>query len=218
MNTNFCVTMDVFMGLETAENKIQEICEKLRKETLDPARNEARHILESAERRAEQIVEEAKKKAELSREETKKDFESQKSVNEVALDLAIKQAISKLQQEVMKVFSTELTHILQKETEKPHVIAEMLTALLRAVEKDGLNGDLKAILPKALPLDALLGQLAEGVRQRLQKGNIILGDFTGGAALKLVDRKMVIDMSDKALKELLSSYAQEGLREKIFNA
>ena len=205
------------MGLETAESKIQEICEKLRKETLDPARNEARHILESAEKRAEEIVEEAKRKAELSKEEARTDFQNQKSMNEVALDLAIKQALAKLQEEVMKIFNRELANSLLKETEKSDVIREMLQALIRAVEKDGFTGDIQAVLPKALPIDVLFAQLTHQVAHRLHREKVILGDFGGGVALKLVDRKIVIDMSDRALKELLSSYAQEGLREKIFN-
>ena len=37
-------------GLETGKDKIQKICDALRKETLEPAKQEAREIVEKAHR------------------------------------------------------------------------------------------------------------------------------------------------------------------------
>jgi V/A-type H+-transporting ATPase subunit E len=217
LDSNFCDRMCLIMSLETAENKIQEICEKIRKDTLDPARVEAHLMIESAEKRAEQIVEEAKREAESSRAETKKDFQNQLSVHEVGLDLAVKQAVSKLKQEVMKIFHKELGRLVTKEVQEPHVIAKMLTALLGALEKDGIKGDINVLLPKILSVEALFENLTGEIKKKLEKETIAIGDFAGGIALKLLDHKIMIDMSDKALKELLVSYASEELKEKIFN-
>ena len=48
--------------LETGKNKIQKICDVLRNETLDPAKQEAREIIENAHIQAAKIIEDAKKK------------------------------------------------------------------------------------------------------------------------------------------------------------
>ena len=53
-------------GLETGKDKIQKICDALRKETLEPAKQEAREIVENAHLAASEIVREAKKKAEAA--------------------------------------------------------------------------------------------------------------------------------------------------------
>ena len=53
-------------GLETGKDKIQKICDALRKETLEPAKQEAREIVENAHLKADEILQEAKKKAEES--------------------------------------------------------------------------------------------------------------------------------------------------------
>ena len=46
-------------GLESGKDKIQKICDALRKETLEPAKQEAREIVENAHMQASEIVTEA---------------------------------------------------------------------------------------------------------------------------------------------------------------
>ena len=43
-------------GLDTGREKIQKICDSLRKETLEPAKQEAREIIENAHMQASEIV------------------------------------------------------------------------------------------------------------------------------------------------------------------
>jgi cell division septum initiation protein DivIVA len=49
--------------IETGKDKVKKICEVLRKETIEPAIAEAKHILQTAQENADQIIEEAKRKA-----------------------------------------------------------------------------------------------------------------------------------------------------------
>ena len=50
-------------AVDTGRDKVKQICEVLRKETLEPAIDEAKGILEDAQKKGQQIVAEAKEKA-----------------------------------------------------------------------------------------------------------------------------------------------------------
>ena len=76
-------------GLETGKNKIQKICDVLRKETLEPAKQEAAEIVENAHIAASKILVDAQKKgqellslAEKEIAEKKKVFESPREINQ----------------------------------------------------------------------------------------------------------------------------------------
>jgi V/A-type H+-transporting ATPase subunit E len=44
----------------------------------------------------------------------------------------------------------------------------------------------------------------------------VVGSFKGGAQLQWHDRKLTLDMSDDALKELLSTYVRKDFRKMLF--
>lgn len=66
-------------SLETGKDKIQKICDALKKETLEPAKQEAREVIENARLQAAEIVTAAKKEAEekspLQRKRSRKNKE-----------------------------------------------------------------------------------------------------------------------------------------------
>ena len=57
------------------------------------------------------------------------------------------------------------------------------------------------------------------VVQALKERSVVLSDLAGGIQLKLHDKKMTIDLSDEALKELLATYiARKDFRKLLFGA
>ncbi|HXF29343.1 MAG TPA: hypothetical protein VN457_05785, partial [Chlamydiales bacterium] len=63
--------------LERAHDRIQLICEKIRTETLDPAREEAERIIDEAHKEAARIREQAKRDSEKMQTELKKSLEEE---------------------------------------------------------------------------------------------------------------------------------------------
>ena len=49
--------------MDTGKDKVQQICDILKKETLEPAREEAQKIIDDAKASAQRIVQEAKEQA-----------------------------------------------------------------------------------------------------------------------------------------------------------
>ena len=65
-------------GLESGKDKVKKICDILRKETLEPAQDEARGLIESAKEQAQQLIEEAKQEAERLKAEALKHNEQER--------------------------------------------------------------------------------------------------------------------------------------------
>ena len=62
-------------GLDNGKNKIQKICDALRVETLEPAKQEAREILENAHLQAADLIREAKDKMQSMIEATDREID-----------------------------------------------------------------------------------------------------------------------------------------------
>lgn len=206
------------MVLESANKKVQEICDILREETLSPARKEAKKILEQAKWEADEMIANAKKEAEAIAAENEKKLQQQNKIYQSTLHLATKQAVSKLKQSILNVFSTEWESSLKSEMKKTDVVAKLVEVLVSAIEKQGLDADFLAIVPKDIGSNSIVNHISASVMNKLREGKIALGDIKAGAQIKLEGQKMVVDMSDEAIIELLKTYVAEEVREKIFGS
>lgn len=204
------------MVLESANKKVQEICDILREETLSPARREAKRILEEAKWQADEMIAKAKGEVTKIYQENEKKLEQQKTIYGSALHLAGKQAVTKLKQSIVELFSHEWEKELKSEMKKSDVVAKLVEKLIQAIEKEGLGANFLAIVPREVGMDKIMSHISSSTLAKLKEGKVALGDIHGGAQVKLVDQKMVIDMSDDAVIDLLRSYVTEEIRNKIF--
>lgn len=205
-------------SLEKGQDKIQKICDKLRRETLEPAEKEAQLIIEEANQKADAIKAEAERHAEQMIKQARGQIEQERNVFHSALQQASKQTVEGLRQEIEhKLFNEELQNILEKQMSDPKIIAELINGLVKALEKEGLTTDLSAIIPRVVSADDINDLLLENVRKRLKGKPLEIGSFAGGAQVKLIGRKMTIDLTDQAIKELLANYMRKDFRKLIFS-
>jgi V/A-type H+-transporting ATPase subunit E len=205
-------------SLERGQDKIQKICDKLRHETLEPAEKEAQQIVEEAGKKAEAIQAEAQRHAEQLIKQARGQIEQERNVFHSALKQAAKQTVEGLRQEIEhKLFNEELQHILEKQMADPKIIAELINGLVKALEKEGLTTDLSAVIPRLISADDINALLLENIRKRLKGKPLEVGSFAGGAQVKLLGRKMTIDLTDQAIKELLANYMRKDFRKLIFS-
>ena len=204
--------------LEKAQDKIKKICDVIRDETLEPAKKEASQIIFEAQKQAEQIIAEAQKSAEQLHAEARKSIEQEKSVFQASVEQASRQSLESLRQSIEnKLFSTHLTSIIEKSSSDPHLVANLINAIVKALEKDGLTADLTAIIPKTIAPRAVNELLLADVLNTLKDKSVTVGTIAGGAQVKLNKKQMTIDISEHALKELLSSYViRKDFRKMIF--
>lgn len=206
-------------SLEKGQDKIQKICDKLRHETLEPAEQEAQRILEEARKKADAIRAEAEFHAEQLLKQARGQIEQERNVFHSALQQAAKQMVEGLRQEIEhKLFNEELQNILEKQLADPKMIAELINGVVKAIEKEGLATDLTAVIPRLISPDDVNTLLIENVRKRLKGKPLEIGAFAGGAQVKLHGKKMTIDLSDQAIKELLAQYIRKDFRKLIFSS
>ena len=204
--------------LESGKERVQKLCDLLKKETLDPAKMEAEKILRNAEERREGILHEARQEAEALINEARKKIHDERKVFDSALSLAGKQALLALKQEIEeKLFDKEIIRRVQKVSGEVDVIAKVINALVGAVEKEGLDTDLLALIPQSVSKDEVIQSLLASVTGKLQKESVELADFTGGAKVKIVKDHLTLDMSGDALARLVADFVSEELKATLFS-
>ena len=203
--------------LEQGQDKIQKICNVLRQETLEPAKEEAERILEEARAQADQIRQEAKEEAEGIIATAQQKSEQEKNVFHSSLDQASRQSVETLRQTVEnQFFNEELDAVLIKELTKPSTIADLINAVVSSIEKEGITANLSVAIPKAVDPKEVAALLLDRVTKRLAKGDLDLEPFSGGAKVKLIDEKMTLEITEDALKEVLARYVRKSFRELLF--
>lgn len=205
--------------LDSGKEKIQKICDALRKETIEPARQEAREVIENAHMQASEIVSEAKEKAEKLIERAEKELEERKKVFHASLNMAAKQGVESLKQKIEKeLFSPGLSLLIGKELNEPKLIAGLLNSFMKSMESKGIEEDFVAHIPKSISPRSINELLASDVLERLHGKTVVAGDLSGGVQIQLKNKKITIDISDAVVKELIGQYIRKDLRDLVFGA
>lgn len=205
-------------GLETGKDKIQKICDALKKETLEPAKQEAREIVENAHIQAAEIVKEAKAKGTSMIEQVEKEMEGKRKVFDASLNLACRQGIEKLKQKIEKeLFNQELIELISKEMSDPKVIASLLNSFMKTMEEKGIDEDFVASIPKSISPRMINDLLAQKVLERLENKTVIAADFAGGVQIQLKNSKITVDISDRVVREVIAGYIRKDLRDLVFS-
>jgi V/A-type H+-transporting ATPase subunit E len=206
-------------GTETGKDKVKKICEILRRETLDPAVNEAEQIIHSAKEQAANIVESARKEAEGIIEQARLEIQRQKNVFESSMNQACKQSIEALKQNIEeKLLDRELAALLTKHTQESKVLADLISAVVKGIEKGGIDAQLSVYVPAAVPARSVNLLLGQELLDKLKEKSVLVGSMTGGIQIKLHKENITVDITDAALKELVAGYIRKDFRAMIFGS
>lgn len=202
---------------EKGQDKINKICDLLRRESIEPAKHEADEILKQGKERAEQIILQAEAQAAKIVQDAKEAMKQEYNIFHSSLTQGLKQTLESLRQSIeKKLFNDSLEQILAKESSDPKIIANLINAVVDAIQSGGLSKEFSAIIPQAASSAEISRYLAEGVLDRLKDQCLELGNFAGGARIKLVDKKLTLDISDKALYDFMKGYVRKDFRKLIF--
>ncbi len=206
-------------NLETGKDKIKKICEILKNETVEPAKLEAQRVLDRAHEKAEEIVALGQKKAEELLVTAKEKREKDQQLFESALKQASEQAMEGLRQNIeSKLFNEQLSDWVESHTADPKVAADLIAALVGAIEKEGSSVDFSALIPKSVPAEKVNAHLTKQILAKLHEEGMITGDFLGGVQIKMHDRKLTLDLSDTAIQELLEKYVRKEFHALLFQS
>jgi len=204
-------------GTDTGKDKVKKICEILRQETLEPAKMEAEEVLHTAKEQAAKIIAAAHEEAERIHLEAQEEITRQENVFQSSLTQACKQALLSLRQSIEeKLFNPELHKLLVSSMQDPKVLAQLITAVVHAIEKEGIDADLSVYVPASVPARSVNALLVHEILEKLKEKSVLLGSMTGGVEVKLHKENLTIDISDRALKELVAGYIRKDFRTLIF--
>jgi len=205
--------------LQQGRDKVKQICDLLKKEALKPAENEANQILEKARCQVDELLSQAKLKAKLILEEAHNEIEKQKKSFHVSLLQASRQTVQELKELIQnKLFHPELFRLVTQNLQKPEIIAQLITVMVEAIKKEGIDTDLNVAIAHSIPPKKICELLAQEVLQRLKDKQVTLSSIGGGIEVKLLQEKITIDFSDRAIQELLTQYIRPHFKDYIFNA
>ncbi len=205
-------------NLETGKDRVKKICEVLKRETLEPAIREAEEIVIAARDEAEKILEKAKKKASKMVEDAQNDIDRRQTMFQASLSAACRQAIDMLKQQIEeKLFNPKLAEVISKSLNDPKVIAQLISTIVKSIEKEGIETDLSVVIPAAIPAREINALLAKEIIEKLKEKSVLLGPIKGGIEVKLHRDKITIDMTDKALRELVGSYIRKDFRNLLYS-
>ncbi len=203
--------------LQESKDKIQKICDSLRLQTIEPAKQEAKEILENAHLEAQEIKSTAQQEAKGITDRAAKEIEKKKKLLETSLALASRQAIDVLKQEIEKKFFQEnLFALVEKNMVDPKTIASLIEALVKAIEKEGTGADFEVYIAQSVSPKQVAQFLTKDILDKLKDNKPLKGDFLGGAKIVLKDKKITLDVSEKELKDLISEYIRKDFRKLIF--
>lgn len=204
--------------METGKEKIDRICALLKEETIKPAQEQVKELLDHARRKAEGIVSDAKNQKESLLIEAEAELAKRKKIFDASLDLGAKNTLEMLRQTIEKnLFTDKIQALVAEKSSEENVIADFIAIVTEAIRNEGLETDLQAHISKGVSRESIIKLLASKVKDQFEKEKVIEGDFAGGAKISLVDQKMTIDLSDEALKELLAEFLQKDFRQIVFN-
>jgi V/A-type H+-transporting ATPase subunit E len=207
------------MDKDYGKDKVKQICDVIKEETLKPARSEANQMIENARKQAKNILDEAKVKAAEILEETNQQKEADKNVFKASLHLACKKTIASLKQEIEhRLFKEQIFTSLGEHIRDPKIIAKLIDAVAEGLKKEGIDVDMHAYISSKLSAEEVAKFLAADTVKRLKDGDVILSDIQGGARIKLEGKYITLDISEESLKEMVAEFAREDFRELIFHS
>ena len=205
-------------SLEKGDDKIKKICEIIRKDTLDPAKEHAKEIIENAKIEADQIIKKANNEKEKILNEAKKDIEKEKKIFDSSLNISLRQAFEDLKSKIEnELFSKTLSEELKIKLKDSNIIADIINRIVTAIEKQGINADISALVSRDTDFNAVNRLLLDNVIKKLKEHEVVLKDFDGGVKIKLINMQLTLDITKESLKILIADYIRADFRQKVFN-
>lgn len=205
--------------LEQADTRIQIICDKIRTETLDPAKEQAQEIIENARKEADRILQQAHLERERIHKETKKSLDEEKQIFESSLEQASKQAIELLKQKIERsLFNPTLENWVKEQLGDAKSYGSLVDALVKALQKDGIKTEIGVVVPESFTTDSINAALSQNVLSQLKNKTVELSGLPGGVQVKVEGKNMVLDISSKALQDIVASYIHKDFRKIFFGS
>lgn len=208
---------------------VKELIERLREQGVQAGRDKAADIINEAERLAEETVRNAQQKAESIVNEAREEAERLRTAGEDALRVATRDTVLRFREELMGYLNERVRRLVSEQLEDKELLQRLiLEVAAQAIRDAGVEDKEKVelLLPtKILGIEELRrnpekleGKLSELVKQissaAWREGVTFKPLEKGGLGIRVVltEKDIEVDMSDKAIADMLLEHLQPRFR------
>jgi V/A-type H+/Na+-transporting ATPase subunit E len=201
--------------LDTGSDKIKKICDAIRHETLEPAKQQARVLIEQASDQAAMIIQDARKQAEALLDAAKKQHEKEKHIFEASMVHSAKMFREKLRLEIETHFLSKSLDSISSDIFRSHeMAAKVVSALVSGFSNKSLSGDLCLILGQGLNKAEFVKHLSADVKSRMS--SVENSSALDGVVLKSIDDNLRIEIRQDQLTEALLDTLRSDFRKYFY--
>jgi V/A-type H+/Na+-transporting ATPase subunit E len=198
-----------------ASSGVQDLIDRIRDQGVQAAAKEAERLLSNARKQAAEIISQAKSEADATHAKARAEIEAYETASIDALRLAARDTVLDLKSRVMSRFEEFVKRLVVSTTRDKDVVRDIVLVLAgHAAEEFVKDKDIQVRVSRSLlegPGEpefheegrrAILGLSSEMLREGVQLMSD--DDIEGGARVKLVQDKLEIDLSDRAISRVIS--------------
>lgn len=207
---------------------VEQLIARLRDQGVEAGRSQADQMVAEARQEAQRTVDQARQQADQILAEARQEAENLQTSGRHALELALRDAVLAMKTRLMERFRGEVRQLVGEEQQKQEILEKMILEVVGRVRPEADRSEqMEVLLPRHVAGLAELSQnpeeLEKGVlthfvqlisRSMLREG-ISLGvarDGEAGMRLRLADRDVVLDLTDRAVAEAILEHLQPRFR------
>ena len=207
---------------------VDTLIARLRDEGVNSGRTQAEQLVKEAQERADLIVKQAQQQADQIVSEAREEVEKLKRAGQESLEVAFRDTNLALKMQLTQRFTGEVQRLVGAETQKPELLEKLILEVVGRVKEEVAEAQqVEVLLPlKVTGLEELSRnpeELEQGiltyfvrlVSRDLVREGVSFGfakDNQGGLKLRLVDREVILDLSDRAIAEAILAHLQPRFR------
>ncbi|MFI4851641.1 MAG: hypothetical protein ACIAZJ_21190 [Gimesia chilikensis] len=197
----------------TTTSGVQQLIDQIRDQGVQSAQEEADQLLQAARRQAADIIDQAKSEAEAEQSRSRTEIESFRAASMDALQLAVRDTVLELKSRIVTCFEEFVERLVVSATQDKDLVRDIVLVLSgHAVDEFIKDKTIQVKVSQSL-LDgepafkeetrqAILGLSSEMLREGLELATD--DEIKGGVRVLLVDDKLEIDLSDRAVSQLIA--------------
>lgn len=208
---------------------VKELIERLREQGVQAGRDKATYIVNEAERQAGETIVKAQQKAESIVREARDEAERFRTAGEDALRVATRDTVLRFREELMGYLNERVRRLVSEQLEDKELLQRLILEVAAQASRDvGVEGEkeIEMLLPTEIlgieelrqKPEELEGKLSELVKQissaAWREGVTFKPLEKGGRGIRVVltEKDIEVDMSDKAIADMLLEHLQPRFR------
>jgi len=208
---------------------VEALVSRLREQGVEAGRAEKERIIAAAEREGEKIIKDAREKAASIVDEARQEAERLKSSGEDALRVAMRDTVLRMRETLRKRLEAQVRTLVSEQVVDTEFVRRLILEVARRARVDSGAAEaenIEVLLPREVigleelqaspdELRSRLSQFAKEVASATWREGVSIGTLEPGGRgirLRLKDQELEVDLSDRAIADLLLEHLQPRFR------